>query len=320
MWSAFWHSDQLQSCVPAAAAARQELQDSWRLFFEGLEDGARILDLGTGNGSVTTEAARVSAGRPLRFDIHGVDSADIDPPRYVSSAAQLLRQVKFHPRTSMEALPFDDASFDAVTSQYAIEYSRIDASLIEAMRVLRPGGRFRILMHADDGVLKTRCREQRRQAETVLQSPLFARVADLLEKVVTAESGKAPQAVEAAMQAISALQAVFAELDDTLVTDGDRGMIDNLFAAVRQLPAMRHSHDLNSLLAMSADIEKLLMAQAGRLQAMEEAALDESAAAGLRQRLRALGARDTSLARATAGEGHCVGFWLTGSKSVQAQP
>ena len=79
---------------------------------------------------------------------------------------------------------------------------------------------------------------------------------------------------------------------------------------------MRKSHPLEALLTMTSDIRDLLIAQSRRLQAMQHAALDDTAANALADRLRELGADNVTLERAVAGkQGHCVGFWLHGSKA-----
>lgn len=316
-WSVFWHSDQLQSCMPANDSdTADQLFSTWRSFFEASPAGARILDVGTGNGSLAAQAVEVSKTKSERFSIHGVDLADIQPQRFVTSAVDLLRDVNFHPRTPMENLPFDDEYFDAVASQYAIEYSDTKESVPEALRVLKPGGSFRFLLHADDGVLKERCQLQTRQAETILESSLFDLLADLLKKLVRAESDNASENTAAAMQAITALKEALDELERGFDDDEDHSLVDNLFAAVRSFPDRRKSHGLQTLLTMADDIRDLLVAQSQRLQAMQHAALDDEAATALADRLRELGADSVVLEKAVAGEqGHCVGFWLHGKKA-----
>ncbi len=317
-WSVFWQSDQLQSCMPVNEPDdSDQLLLSWRAFFDALPAGAQILDLGTGNGSLATQAVTVSHTKPERFSIHGVDLADIQPSRYVSSAAKQLDEITFHPRTPMEKLPFADNHFAAVASQYAIEYSQTQESLPEALRVLEPGGPFRFLLHADDGVLKERCQLQWQQAETILASSLFPATGDLLEKLVEAEAQNTPQTISVAEQSIAALKTVFDELERRFSDDENHSLIDNLFAAVRRLPEMRKSQNLETLLKMTDDIRNLLVAQSKRLQAMQHAALDGSAAKAMADRLRELGADNVTLESATAGrQAYCVGYWLYGEKAT----
>ncbi len=322
-WSVFWQSDQRESCVLANEADdSDQLNSSWREFFGALPSGARILDLGTGNGSVAAQAAAVSQESSKQFSIHGVDLAEIDPFRFVTSAAGLLQQITFHPRTPMEELPFADEHFDAICSQYGLEYSQTDKSLAEALRVLRTRGRFRFLLHAEDGVLKSRCQLQRQQAETILGSALFLRLTEALEKIVAAEQQPARQKVISAEDSIAALKGAFDDLERAFSNSENRSLVDNLFAAVRRLPSLRKSYDLKTLLGMADDIRELLMAQAKRLRAMERAALDDVAAKALVDQLRDNGATAVVLEHAATGEGDiCVGFWLYGEKAAdKTQP
>ena len=317
-WSVFWQSDQLQSCMPVSEpGASDRLLSTWQEFFNSLSAGARILDLGTGNGSLASQAVTASKSKTERFSIHGVDLADIDPSRFVSSAASLLEEITFHPRTAMEKLPFADSYFDAVVSQYALEYSQIDKSLAESLRVLRPQGRFRFLLHSDNGVLKKRCESQRKQAETILDSELFKRLADVLAKIINAEQRETPQTLACATESLTALKDAFDDLEQQFSHCEDRSLVDNLFIAVRRLPSFRKSYDLPTLLTMADDIRKLLIAQAKRLQAMAHAALDDAAVAELVELLRNIRATEVKLERATAGEGQvCIGHWLFGEKAV----
>jgi ubiquinone/menaquinone biosynthesis C-methylase UbiE len=316
-WSVFWQSDQLQSCLPDnAAAGKQSLQGTWRSFFEALPAGAAVLDLGTGNGGLATQAVAVSKARTVPFSIHGVDLADIEPVRFVSSAEDLLTEVEFHPRTSMEKLPFADATFDAVASQYAIEYTNTDKSSAEALRVLKAGGFFRFLVHADDGVLKDRCRLQMGQAEQILNSELFAASDTLLHRLVDAEIARTAEAIAAAEQAIVATKLVFDDLEQRFAGDDDRSLVDKLFTAIRTLPGMRRSHSIESLTAMNENARALLLAQSKRLNAMQDAALDDAAAGELIKHLESLGSTDVKLEPATTGvDSDCVGHWLSGRKA-----
>jgi SAM-dependent methyltransferase len=50
-----------------------------------------------------------------------------------------------------ERLPFPDARFDAIVSQFGFEYSDLPLAAVEAGRVLRPGGLIRMIVHHRDG-------------------------------------------------------------------------------------------------------------------------------------------------------------------------
>ena len=313
-WSLYWQADRLQSCMPVDdPAAADDLLAAWKRFFGQLSSAARLLDLGTGNGVVAAQAVLVSRTKTTGFEIHGVDLAAIDPSRFASSAAELLGQVRFHPGTAMEALPFPDAHFDAVCGQYALEYSKTAKSVPEILRVLRPDSPFRFLLHADDGVLKGRSRMQRLQAETILGTPLFAHLRAALDGILAAESQGTPEVRRAAEKTFATFTGTLHALDQGFAGAEDRSLPDNLLAAARRLPNLRRSHDRAALLALADDIEERLKAQAARLSAMEGAALDGAETEALGGLFRAAGAAKVNIEPATVGPGKTpVGRWLSG--------
>ncbi len=317
-WSVFWQSDQAESCVPVEGREHgtKHITRVWSQFFDTLRNGALILDLGTGNGSLAAQAVRASKSRQAGFLVHGADLAEIDPARFVSTAVNLLLDVEFHANVAMENLPFADGSFDAVCSQYAIEYSQTMQSFPEALRVLQPAGQFRFLLHADGGVLKARCREQRQQAQHILDSPIFPRFDALIASLMDAETSQSDKSVAAAERAIADFKAVLDVLEKDFAAVTDRSLIENVLSALRQLPGLRRSYDRETYVALAANVENLLLAQKLRLQAMEAAAMNDTEVAEAAAALESCGATKVKVQSATAGEGAAdIGYWLHGCKN-----
>jgi ubiquinone/menaquinone biosynthesis C-methylase UbiE len=105
---------------------------------EALEpiDGTRILDVGTGTGTLALSLADRAAL------VVGIDAA----PRMIGQAERkrTLSQVRFVVARS-ERLPFRDGCFDrAVASMTVHHWADARAGLAEVGRVIRPGGRFAI--------------------------------------------------------------------------------------------------------------------------------------------------------------------------------
>jgi len=104
--------------------------------FAGIGPGARVLDIGTGTGVVAITAARAGAK---------VTGLDLTPA--------LLEQARENARVSRmgdvawtegdaEDLPYPDASFDVVVSQFGQMFApRPERAVAEMRRVLAPGGR-----------------------------------------------------------------------------------------------------------------------------------------------------------------------------------
>lgn len=104
---------------------------------------ATVLDVATGTGDCALEAARLLSPR----SVVGVDVAEnmLELGEEKAKRRGLDRIVSFR-KGAAEALPFADASFDAVLSAFGVRnFSDLDAGLREMRRVLRPGGAVVIL-------------------------------------------------------------------------------------------------------------------------------------------------------------------------------
>ncbi len=102
--------------------------------FAGVRTGQTVLDVGCGTGVVAITAARVGAKTT------GLDLTPELLEQARQSAAVAGVTVAWN-EGDAEALPFPDASFDIVLSQFGHMFApRPDATTREMLRVLRPGG------------------------------------------------------------------------------------------------------------------------------------------------------------------------------------
>jgi SAM-dependent methyltransferase len=151
-WSDYWRSGRGASCFEGSDL-EVRLNRAWDEFVDAMPDGARVLDLATGNGTVARICAARARLRAIGLSIDAVDAAAIDPPRVVADPDGLFRDIRFHSGIRLEALPFSAAAFDGIVSQFGFEYADEERAAAEVVRCLAPGGRLRFLLHAREGAV-----------------------------------------------------------------------------------------------------------------------------------------------------------------------
>jgi ubiquinone/menaquinone biosynthesis C-methylase UbiE len=128
----------------------------WGKLLAGLElrGDERILDLGCGRGAVLLMAAQhltAAAGRAVGVDLwrRGDQSGNSAAATQRNAVAEgVADRVELH-TGDMRALAFEDNCFDVIVSNFAIHNisgrGGREKAISEAVRVLRPGGRVRIV-------------------------------------------------------------------------------------------------------------------------------------------------------------------------------
>ena len=147
-WDAYWLGHRT-GCLPQSSSSLDALfRSHWHGVAQTLPKGARVLDLATGAGSVLKWLGEVRDD----LDRVGIDLAQTlpSPP----SGCRLIGGV------AMEDLPFADAEFDAVVSQFGFEYGSMAPTAASVARVVRGGGMLALVTHHADGPIVTHNRKR----------------------------------------------------------------------------------------------------------------------------------------------------------------
>lgn len=280
---------------PAGGARPFEARALWISFFSGLSDGARVIDLATGGGQVAGYACEAAGALGRRFEVVGVDYAELPPHQ---GAFQLMGGVR------LEQLPFEAARFDGASSQFGIEYADHRDALSELARVLKSGAQAQLLMHHDRSAITDQARAQLAALERVEADGALMRLA---RKAFRAhQTGQAADRVTAAETAFrKSLNRALARLGDDPRALTARQYLDFMGDLARRTTAYRPQSALESL-ARAADANA---AWRRRQQSQIRSALDETGIQAFTDHARACGLHTAQPAEMHDERGALIG-WL----------
>lgn len=257
-WSDYWVHDGAggEVFVSQQGDRHPALAEHWQRVFSGVQAKARVIDLASGAGSVY---AHLPADHG--FDLHAVDiSAD---------ALEMLRHRV--PGTTTKAcsaadIPYDDAAFDLVVSQFGVEYAGLEA-FPEAARLVSSGGKLAVICHYAGGYIDSRNRELLAGATVAKESAFVDKAFDLIEAAFSTDSDKQKQTASAFILAEKMLAAA--------VEKQQNGVHAHLYAGFRQLYERRRAYDKGDITRWLTQIRDELDKNIERLTHMCAAALSQ---------------------------------------------
>lgn len=284
-WTAYWAAGCLHSCTGSFDAGYSgAIGAFWAEQFWTVTAADRVLDLATGNGALPLllYSRDSGAGCP---EVDAVDLAQVapawhQPPRH--------DRIRFQSGVAMEQLPFADASFDLVVSQYGFEYAQRTPALRECVRVLRRTGRLALVMHHSGSVLARVGRaELAHQARLFDQRGLLLTAAAVLPWFARARAGEDLRGNAGANAARAAYNAAIAALATDITTLETPDLLVQARDQVHRIVAGAQADAGPALAALSVFAEALRAAGL-RTAEMLTHALDAGQAQALVQELAAL--------------------------------
>lgn len=277
-WAAYWSSGQLHSC-PGSLPANQgsAVDDFWHGHFATLQPGSRVLDLASGNGPLPLLIRQMHAGA---VEVDAVDLAPV-APAWVDAAARA--SVRFHPGIDMESLPFADASFDHIVSQFGFEYADHDRALSECLRVARPRASLAFVMHHADSVLVRVGREELRHHDLLQREDgLLVAARRVMPWIVRARAGL-PLGADA-LQARAQYNRAMDGIGDAVAASSVPDLLIEIRERIHRL-LMGGAGEAQARLEALQEIEASLRAARLRTAEMIGHALDEDRMARIEHRL-----------------------------------
>jgi len=282
-WETYYRGGAIATCpMGPDSTYTLELRDLWLAFFATVGDGGRVLDVGCGNGAIALLARESAAAVGRRLEIHGADLASIDPPSHVPNGKSLFAGIEFHAGMPCERLGFDNGSFDAVSGQYALEYTDMPRSLAEIRRVLRPEGRALFVLHHDQSVLIRNARESLAQGALVLEE---TRILRKLRRHAAAER----QSEAAARATWAELSAAATQLQQAAARSASPHLLHVVIDGVQKLLGVRREMGIAGFEREVDRFEREVRAGVRRLQDLVSCAQSEDQMAATAATARRIG-------------------------------
>lgn len=309
-WEVFYRGGALATGpVGADGLYDQEVRAAWNVFFAPLADGSRILDIGTGNGIVPLIAAVQSAALGKHWSIDATDLAMIEPRRFVRGL-EPYPEIAFRGGVANEQLPFDAATFAAVSGHFALEYGDVPASLKEVRRVLRPQGRAQFILHHRQSVLLQNAAIEMEDAKLVLRR---IKLYNKLDHLLTLRKQTTPATVQTAADdvigAIRELKTAYGERA-ALQPNAVRTLAVAIDAA-QKLLKLRQELTPAQLRQEIARAREEMEAALARLNDLVDHALDESDFERARDAAAAAGFKTEHAVPLFHAVDHLIGWQLT---------
>ncbi len=120
---------------------------NWGLNLIDYQDGWTMLDIGCGGGATLKRLLK----RSKDSQVYGIDISEESVAKARKVNAELLDKRVFVRQGSAEELPYEDGKFDLVTAVETVNFwPNLPDCLQEVCRVLKPGGKYAIMVEVVD--------------------------------------------------------------------------------------------------------------------------------------------------------------------------
>ena len=280
-WSNYWQGrtavnagDALVGGGGVGIEQSTELADFWHSELHGFETDISVLDLACGAGSVLRHAHKMGFTNLAGIDIS--DAAIAAMQSTITGAIGIVGPV--------DKMPLKDNHYDLVVSQFGFEYAGEEKAVLntakEAVRILKPHGKFVAVCHIEGGGIDKEVGIHL-AAINDLEATGFVQASKdffiALNADETHPGDKNKQAFERASQALAAPRDALTKwLSQGLAGDEQiKQLGQHLFAGAADLFARRHAYALEDITGWLDGMQYEIDAYRGRMSSMQKAALNE---------------------------------------------
>jgi ubiquinone/menaquinone biosynthesis C-methylase UbiE len=142
-WSQYWAQGNITSFTDIYANGYEGIiAKIWQDKFNTISENQSVLDLCTGSASII----RLAKSKIPNFQMINFTGVDYAQELNVEDFS-IYKNVELLSKINIEELPFENKSFDHVISNFGIEYSDIEKSIAEAIRVGKPTAKYHFICH-----------------------------------------------------------------------------------------------------------------------------------------------------------------------------
>lgn len=297
-WSRYWALGAPHSCVGSYGECYGgAIGAFWRTVFAGIPAKARLLDIATGNGALPR--LLVQDHRAANVQCDAVDLAVIYPTWLIAAEPVDQARIRFYGGVDAAKLPFGDRCFDLIVSQYGLEYTNLDGTLPELLRVRASGGGIALVLHHTEGRPASLAAVEIEHLDWLMRGGgLFDAAAVMVEPMARAHTAQGRASLQGQPQANTARQRfnmVLGELSARAASGDGADVLVDARDAVMSLLANAGREGVMRASANLAALRQEFSGSATRLHDLCAHALGVDAAMSLRERLAAALGRPVSL-------------------------
>jgi len=298
-WGNYWQGRTGESTGQALVGIENnpEIQTFWNNCLDNIPKNQSILDLACGAGTVVKILLSQSFS-----DVSGVDIAEQAIQILTTEFSDVQGFV-----APLEDLPFENESYNLIVSQFGFEYGDIEKVIPEVARVLKPGGRFLSLSHKEGGAIHQEVSLKHTQMQALKDVNFFPIARELFRVAIGGVATRDSDTI------IADFRVKRQELEEIVKEQG--GLARHLLDGSRIMFERRQNYQLQDVLGWLEGMEHEIHSFIGRMQSMENAAIDDEKMTTIEARFEKLGFVMEPRSFLKGDNGSTLGWIIAGHKT-----